>query len=123
MVFFFFFFSSRRRHTRFKCDWSSDVCSSDLDAESRCPPGPENRVIKGGEVHAQRGRGNAPGVVRFNDAAVDPLGEAEVVGVDDEAAPGRHGLDSSMTTGAASSARMPGFVYSGTTSPWRASPN
>src|SRR5688572_15082167 len=28
--FFFFFFSSRRRHTRFVCDWSSDVCSSDL---------------------------------------------------------------------------------------------
>src|SRR2546430_11697026 len=28
-----FFFSSRRRHTRFDCDWSSDVCSSDLDAE------------------------------------------------------------------------------------------
>src|SRR6476661_3264871 len=28
----FFFFSSRRRHTRFKCDWSSDVCSSDLPA-------------------------------------------------------------------------------------------
>src|SRR5260370_32380470 len=25
-----FFFPSRRRHTRFKCDWSSDVCSSDL---------------------------------------------------------------------------------------------
>src|SRR5207237_2690836 len=29
-VVFRFFFSSRRRHTRFKCDWSSDVCSSDL---------------------------------------------------------------------------------------------
>src|SRR5256886_9842249 len=29
----FFFFSSRRRHTRFDCDWSSDVCSSDLAAE------------------------------------------------------------------------------------------
>src|SRR5689334_24606067 len=28
--FFFFFFSSRRRHTRWNCDWSSDVCSSDL---------------------------------------------------------------------------------------------
>src|SRR2546430_3403706 len=28
----FFFFSSRRRHTRFDCDWSSDVCSSDLFA-------------------------------------------------------------------------------------------
>src|SRR5256886_12235836 len=27
-----FFFSSRRRHTRFDCDWSSDVCSSDLNA-------------------------------------------------------------------------------------------
>src|SRR2546430_5960664 len=25
----YFFFSSRRRHTRFDCDWSSDVCSSD----------------------------------------------------------------------------------------------
>src|SRR2546427_866838 len=25
-----FFFSSRRRHTRFDCDWSSDVCPSDL---------------------------------------------------------------------------------------------
>src|SRR5260221_13277637 len=29
-VIFFFFFSSRRRHTRSLCDWSSDVCSSDL---------------------------------------------------------------------------------------------
>src|SRR2546430_8571794 len=29
---FSFFFSSRRRHTRFDCDWSSDVCSSDLRA-------------------------------------------------------------------------------------------
>src|SRR5690242_21108002 len=27
----FFFFSSRRRHTRLTCDWSSDVCSSDLE--------------------------------------------------------------------------------------------
>src|SRR5207237_822043 len=29
-AFGFFFSPSRRRHTRFKCDWSSDVCSSDL---------------------------------------------------------------------------------------------
>src|SRR5689334_24605604 len=29
-LFYFFFFSSRRRHTRWNCDWSSDVCSSDL---------------------------------------------------------------------------------------------
>src|SRR2546430_13510575 len=30
-----FFFSSRRRHTRFDCDWSSDVCSSDLAVSGR----------------------------------------------------------------------------------------
>src|SRR5437870_7898944 len=29
---FFFFFSSRRRHTRWPRDWSSDACSSDLEA-------------------------------------------------------------------------------------------
>src|SRR5690606_40495479 len=30
-IWLIFFFSSRRRHTRFSRDWSSDVCSSDLD--------------------------------------------------------------------------------------------
>src|SRR5437588_7718186 len=34
-----FFFSSRRRHTRSLCDWSSDMCSSDLDSQPA-----ENRV-------------------------------------------------------------------------------
>src|SRR5438093_3016626 len=33
MICVFFFFSSRRRHTRLVSDWSSDVCSSDLDPE------------------------------------------------------------------------------------------
>src|SRR5690348_18503941 len=33
----FFFFSSRRRHTRWTGDWSSDVCSSDL--QGRAVPG------------------------------------------------------------------------------------
>src|SRR3712207_7461867 len=28
----YFFFSSRRRHTRYWRDWSSDVCSSDLES-------------------------------------------------------------------------------------------
>src|SRR5689334_23667704 len=37
MLYFFFFFSSRRRHTRWNCDWSSDVCSSDLLAVERPP--------------------------------------------------------------------------------------
>src|SRR6266511_5309735 len=31
MFIIFFFFSSRSRHTRFSRDWSSDVCSSDLE--------------------------------------------------------------------------------------------
>src|SRR5689334_24162997 len=32
------FFSSRRRHTRWNCDWSSDVCSSDLTRAPTPPP-------------------------------------------------------------------------------------
>src|SRR6267142_5783501 len=41
MNFFFFFFSSRRRHTRLTCDWSSDVCSSDLQGTTYAAAGPE----------------------------------------------------------------------------------
>src|SRR4051812_49721047 len=55
-LFFFFFFSSRRRHTRLTCDWSSDVCSSDLH------PG----VLRGGGAGLQGGarqRHRAPGGV------------------------------------------------------------
>src|SRR5690606_41781918 len=33
-----FFFSSRRRHTRFSRDWSSDVCSSDLNTPTPRQP-------------------------------------------------------------------------------------
>src|SRR5438309_9155534 len=46
-----FFFSSRRRHTRWNCDWSSDVCSSDLGSLAKstsptfCP-----RVLKAGKA-------------------------------------------------------------------------
>src|SRR5882762_7883370 len=43
-MFVFFFFSSRRRHTRFKCDWSSDVCSSDLIFDAPAPPQPVREV-------------------------------------------------------------------------------
>src|SRR5260370_13895662 len=39
-----FFFSSRRRHTRFKCDWSSDVCSSDLAWPPSFPSEPTSRA-------------------------------------------------------------------------------
>src|SRR5438045_9144417 len=34
ILLFIFFFSSRRRHTRCLSDWSSDVCSSDLNTLS-----------------------------------------------------------------------------------------
>src|SRR6266480_5067960 len=44
---FFFFFSSRRRHTRLTCDWSSDVCSSDL-------PSPTVRLEMDAEYKAGR---------------------------------------------------------------------
>src|SRR5260370_15372557 len=42
----FFFFSSRRRHTRFKCDWSSDVCSSDLWTRKSIPIGRRKEMTK-----------------------------------------------------------------------------
>src|SRR5699024_11447228 len=38
-----FFFSSRRRHTRSKRDWSSDVCSSDLNLKDRKPRTEDDR--------------------------------------------------------------------------------
>src|SRR6266480_7046180 len=41
---FFFFFSSRRRHTRLTCDWSSDVCSSDLVAIDATAADPVERI-------------------------------------------------------------------------------
>src|SRR3972149_3707086 len=41
---FFFFFSSRRRHTRFDCDWSSDVCSSDLPVQRQRLPASQNLI-------------------------------------------------------------------------------
>src|SRR2546430_3872845 len=55
-----FFFSSRRRHTRFDCDWSSDVCSSDLTPQSGFHDGAAARGLEKIEkrkhlvVHGQR---------------------------------------------------------------------
>src|SRR2546427_562542 len=45
-----FFFSSRRRHTRFDCDWSSDVCSSDLRTPPQAKPGLDRASSLLGEV-------------------------------------------------------------------------
>src|SRR2546429_6630059 len=60
--FFFFFFSSRRRHTRCSRDWSSDVCSSDLEGRAAClrPTRGKTRRRKGGRrrgVRVNRVRG------------------------------------------------------------------
>src|SRR5439155_17192969 len=41
-----FFFSSRRRHTRWPRDWSSDVCSSDLEREMDAARDPINKFGK-----------------------------------------------------------------------------
>src|SRR5256884_5282138 len=43
-----FFFSSRRRHTRCSRDWSSDVCSSDLDALRDSAAARVTRVVASG---------------------------------------------------------------------------
>src|SRR2546430_12640051 len=48
----FFFFSSRRRHTRFDCDWSSDVCSSDLLIPSMANQ-PKDRHVLAAAVRAE----------------------------------------------------------------------
>src|SRR2546430_7641943 len=51
-----FFFSSRRRHTRFDCDWSSDVCSSDLAARQECRSAGTPATRKGIEYQLIRQR-------------------------------------------------------------------
>src|SRR5436305_2830570 len=52
-LFGFFFFSSRRRHTRCGRDWSSDVCSSDLDVKEPL----DLRLVQIHRQHAVRARG------------------------------------------------------------------
>src|SRR2546430_9853168 len=56
-----FFFSSRRRHTRFDCDWSSDVCSSDLNdqnanSDPNAPPSMESRRLSVNNCRTRRHR-------------------------------------------------------------------
>src|SRR3712207_8717085 len=74
MVCFFFFFSSRRRHTRYWRDWSSDVCSSDLEE-----PAVEHRELL--ETRSPRGLSEVPvlprHVQRREDRADGRLGRSE----------------------------------------------
>src|SRR6267142_6883837 len=57
---YFFFFSSRRRHTRLTCDWSSDVCSSDLSRELDAPgnAGPQELAARRQRESRTQGRGD-----------------------------------------------------------------
>src|SRR4051812_49491306 len=53
MALILFFFSSRRRHTRLTCDWSSDVCSSDLHEQellARLGVHPAEQQAQAGEL-------------------------------------------------------------------------
>src|SRR2546427_4224638 len=78
----FFFFSSRRRHTRFDCDWSSDVCSSDLVVE-------HDQVLGRGE---DLGRIDGHGLVQLQRVA----GAPEVVVGQQQLVDGRVDLDGAL---------------------------
>src|SRR6266571_2217910 len=71
-MFLFFFFSRRRRHTRLTCDWSSDVCSSDLGFATA--------------VHQHHGADRAQRI----GARGDPLGAIELVAAEFDDAHAQH---------------------------------
>src|SRR2546427_12210818 len=74
----FFFFSSRRRHTRFDCDWSSDVCSSDLDDARRAVD--EGAVAVVVSNHGGRQLDGVPATLRvLPEIASAVNGQAEVL--------------------------------------------
>src|SRR3712207_8961066 len=65
LISLYFFFSSRRRHTRYWRDWSSDVCSSDLEEEHerghgcephRDPPRTDRLELDPADLTARRAR-------------------------------------------------------------------
>src|SRR5690606_23206068 len=71
-----FFFSSRRRHTRFSRDWSSDVCSSDLQrAPQHGERGPQGA---GGQSRRRRRVGNHRAQEGLGGGAVFRFTEEEI---------------------------------------------
>src|SRR2546430_9579739 len=66
----FCFFSSRRRHTIFDCDWSSDVCSSDLVQDAAVG---ERRSAADGDVRPEANRARVGGGFSEAAAVPDPL--------------------------------------------------
>src|SRR2546427_1292920 len=92
-----FFFSSRRRHTRFDCDWSSDVCSSDLLCAAR-------RRGDRGEPQARRGAGN-----RQHGRLRRGLADAAAAGAGGAYRRGTHG-GCGLSEGAGSGGRLMAFI-------------
>src|SRR6266566_7057019 len=68
---FFFFFSSRRRHTRLQGDWSSDVCSSDLEDALRAALATPAAYV--GLVASRKRAGSVLGYLRDRGASDDDL--------------------------------------------------
>src|SRR6266571_5462317 len=79
-LFFFFFFSSRRRHTRLTCDWSSDVCSSDLGGSVKFAFQPAEEASNGAQAMISDGVLETPkvdaafGIHLWNDLPVGTVG-------------------------------------------------
>src|SRR2546430_3612978 len=79
---FVFFFSSRRRHTRFDCDWSSDVCSSDLKgfdvAQDQANDGPRRTKLVA-EKRLPRGTTDIQGLSAANMFEMNEAGVCEQI--------------------------------------------
>src|SRR3712207_8059288 len=70
----FFFFSSRRRHTRYWRDWSSDVCSSDLnEALGRSRGGFSTKIHVRAEGHGKPVTFHLTGGERHDSTALPAL--------------------------------------------------
>src|SRR2546430_5650179 len=85
-----FFFTSRRRNRRFDCDWSSDVCSSDLTgneiaevvgrivADYRAKAAAEKAKIAGETPKDERAQAVAATAQVIADKAADKAMAAEI---------------------------------------------
>src|SRR5260370_4557227 len=83
-ILLFFFFSSRRRHTRFKCDWSSDVCSSDLFRDSDLEQAfSEFGAVNSAKVMMERDTGRSKGF-GFVEMGSDAEAQAAIQGRSEE---------------------------------------
>src|SRR5260221_1100647 len=72
-----FFFSSRRRHTRSLCDWSSDVCSSDLQTclRERLQHADDELLLRASKFVRAIGRDLKPLVDSYEMTTGQPVGE------------------------------------------------